>query len=152
MCTQKWGSFSLPTWLWRTSQKELTPYSVWLKAKFCIWKHEFWKRGDQKTSNYFSVITRGTQWEKLPANQIHLVIQIPACLVNSYIDKQKCFYINLINNTLVPSQNIRDQALLLAFTEFLSIYIKLHLGYLLPVEHFFIYMEQIQIYTSINQN
>lgn len=37
--------------------------------------------------------------------------------------------------------------------EFLSIYIKLCPGYLLPVEYFFlIYMEQIQIYTSINQN
>lgn len=33
---------------------------------------------------------QGTQWEKLPTNQIHLVFQIPAHLVNSYTDKQNC--------------------------------------------------------------
>lgn len=53
---------------------------------------------------------------------------------------------------LVTSQNIWDQTLLLAFTEFISIYTKLSLEYLLPVEPCFICMEQIQIYTNINQN
>lgn len=32
---------------------------------------------------------QGTQWEKLPTNQI-LVFQISAHLVNSYTDKQNC--------------------------------------------------------------
>lgn len=53
---------------------------------------------------------------------------------------------------LATSRNIRDQTLLLAFTELLSIYTKLSLEYLLPVEPFFMCMERIQIYTSINQN
>lgn len=53
---------------------------------------------------------------------------------------------------LVTSQNIWDQTLLLAFTEFISIYTKLSLVYLLPVKPCFICMEQIQIYTNINQN
>lgn len=53
---------------------------------------------------------------------------------------------------VATSQNIWDQAFLWAFMEFLCICTKLSLEYMLPVEPFFMSMEWIQIYTSMNQN
>lgn len=51
-----------------------------------------WVLGKRWSENFKRPFSydQGTQWEKLSTNQIHLVFQIPAHLVNSYTDKQKC--------------------------------------------------------------
>lgn len=142
-------------------QRELTPYSLWLSILFLtkskILYLKTWVLEKRLSENFklFFKYNQGTQWEKLPTNQIHLVFQIPAYLVSSYTDKQKmwqCLCISLTNNILSSiTKDLRSNFSLGFYGISLHLY-KIMPRVFVPCRTFFyLYGTNLDLY-SINQN
>lgn len=143
----------MPHWLWRTLLMEWVDSILYMTESKILYL-KTWALGQGWLENFklFLYNNQCTLWEKLSTNQIHSIFQIPGRLINSHSDKQTCLYYSLTSSAFSHiTKHPRPNFSLGSYGITLHLY-KTKPRVFAPRRIFFLCVEQIQIYTSINQN